>query len=181
MFKKIRRQGYRRTGGHRQMESVLRVTGLEGAGKSEKWDGQVDLTPRAELVARSRGLATAASAASAAALTPPRVHVDDVVLDPHPGPIHRGTVVEHADALVEDPDVTAAATARKTPAKKVAKAADAGALVEPPTSEVQEDAPQTRKPAAKKAPAKKAAAKTAEAKAPAKKAAAKKTPAKPKK
>ena len=28
IFKKIRRQGYRRTKGHRQLESVLRVTGL---------------------------------------------------------------------------------------------------------------------------------------------------------
>ena len=29
IFKKIRRQGYRRTRGHRQWESVLRVTGLK--------------------------------------------------------------------------------------------------------------------------------------------------------
>src|SRR5918997_1670276 len=54
VFKKIRRQGYRRTGGHRQIESVLRVTGLEAGGKRETWDGKVDLTTRAELVARSR-------------------------------------------------------------------------------------------------------------------------------
>ena len=39
VFKKIRRQGYRRTKGHRQIESVLRVTGLEGAGLTGKWDG----------------------------------------------------------------------------------------------------------------------------------------------
>ena len=31
IFKKIRRQGYRRTKGHRQVESVLRVTGITGA------------------------------------------------------------------------------------------------------------------------------------------------------
>ena len=35
IFKKIRRQGYRRTRGHRQLESVVRVTALAGAGKSE--------------------------------------------------------------------------------------------------------------------------------------------------
>jgi large subunit ribosomal protein L21 len=29
IFKKIRRQGYRRTGGHRQIESVVRVTSQE--------------------------------------------------------------------------------------------------------------------------------------------------------
>src|SRR6516164_7864387 len=43
IFKKIRRQGYRRTRGHRQLESVLRVTAISGAGKSAKWDGEVDL------------------------------------------------------------------------------------------------------------------------------------------
>lgn len=57
VFKKIRRQGYRRTKGHRQFESVLRVTGLEDGGKSAKWDGEVDLTPRSVMVARARGLA----------------------------------------------------------------------------------------------------------------------------
>jgi large subunit ribosomal protein L21 len=57
VFKKIRRQGYRRTKGHRQHETVLRVTGVEGAGSSAKWDGVVDLTPRIELRARSRAAA----------------------------------------------------------------------------------------------------------------------------
>jgi large subunit ribosomal protein L21 len=57
VFKKIRRQGYRRTGGHRQIESVVRVTAIAGDGKSESWDGEVDLTPRSVLNARARGLA----------------------------------------------------------------------------------------------------------------------------
>src|SRR5215218_1307315 len=70
VFKKIRRQGYRRTGGHRQIESVVRVTAVG----SEKWDGKVDLTPKALINARARGLknliaelegATAAPAAKA--------------------------------------------------------------------------------------------------------------------
>lgn len=56
IFKKIRRQGYRRTRGHRQLESVLRVTAIEGDGKSAKWDGTVDLTPKAVLDARARNL-----------------------------------------------------------------------------------------------------------------------------
>jgi large subunit ribosomal protein L21 len=55
IFKKIRRQGYRRTGGHRQLESVLRVTSVEAGGKSVAWDGTVDLTTRAVLNARARG------------------------------------------------------------------------------------------------------------------------------
>lgn len=56
IFKKIRRQGYRRTRGHRQLESVLRVTAVAGVGKTDKWDGEVDLTPKAVLDARARNL-----------------------------------------------------------------------------------------------------------------------------
>ena len=57
IFKKTRRQGYRRTRGHRQHETVLRVTGINGAGKSAAWDGVVSLTTKAELDARARNLA----------------------------------------------------------------------------------------------------------------------------
>lgn len=57
IFKKTRRQGYRRTNGHRQPESVLRITGIEGAGESAKWDGEVSLLTKAEINARARGLA----------------------------------------------------------------------------------------------------------------------------
>ena len=56
IFKKIRRQGYRRTRGHRQSETVLRVTSIAGAGQTDKWDGAVDLTPKALLDARARNL-----------------------------------------------------------------------------------------------------------------------------
>jgi len=65
VFKKIRRQGYRRTRGHRQYQSVLRVTGIAGDGKSETWDGTVDLTPLAVLNARARNLARGMEAAEA--------------------------------------------------------------------------------------------------------------------
>ena len=47
---------YRRTGGHRQIETVIRVTSVSGAGLSETWDGTVDFTPRAILNAKARGL-----------------------------------------------------------------------------------------------------------------------------
>ena len=75
IFKKIRRQGYRRTKGHRQLESVLRVTGITGAGKDAKWDGEVSLVTKAELDARARGLDFATlnvskKAAKAAAAAP---------------------------------------------------------------------------------------------------------------
>jgi large subunit ribosomal protein L21 len=72
IFKKIRRQGYRRTGGHRQIESVVRVTSLAGAGLTQTWDGTVDLTPRAILNAKARGL-TNLVAELEAAWSPPKV------------------------------------------------------------------------------------------------------------
>jgi large subunit ribosomal protein L21 len=184
VFKKIRRQGYRRTGGHRQIESVLRVTGLEGAGKSENWDGKIDLTPRSELVLRARGLASrggAPTAPAAGMVTPAAVHVDPVVTDETPGPIHHVSVVEHADPAPAEtakkpkavkktaeaaPDAEEAS--KKPRAKKAVSENDA--LIEPPTSEVAEDQPQTRKTATKKTGAQ-AGSETA----PAKKTAAKKT------
>ena len=57
IFKKTRRQGYRRTNGHRQMESVLRITGIDGAGETAKWDGTVNLMTKAEINLRARNLA----------------------------------------------------------------------------------------------------------------------------
>jgi large subunit ribosomal protein L21 len=128
IFKKIRRQGYRRTRGHRQPETVLRVLSLNGAGKSAKWDGEVDLTPRATLVARSRGLVpnVGAGVARAAALTPAGVEAVDVVEDVA-GPVVHAAVVEHGDAVVTEE----AAAPKKTRAKKAegaeAPAAEAAA------------------------------------------------------
>jgi large subunit ribosomal protein L21 len=70
IFKKIRRQGYRRTRGHRQLQSVLRVTGITGDGKEAKWDGEVKLITKAELDARARGLTFAAPVVAEAAPPP---------------------------------------------------------------------------------------------------------------
>ncbi len=164
IFKKIRRQGYRRTRGHRQVESVLRVIGLEGGGRTENWDGTVDLTTKAELNARARGLAARATTEApakpsrgrqAAAVTPAAVHVDEVVTDAgRPGPVHHVAVVEHADPAPVDaaPKKTAAkkaaapaADAEAAPKKPRAKKSEEGALVEQPTSEVAADKPQTVK------------------------------------
>ena len=56
IFKKIRRQGYRRTKGHRQPETVLQVTAIDGGGMSAKWDGTVNLTTKAMINAKARNL-----------------------------------------------------------------------------------------------------------------------------
>ncbi len=100
VFKKTRRQGYRRTNGHRQLETVLRITGIEGAGETAKWDGVVDLTTRAEINLRARGLAKRDASSALGS-------VETVVTD------HDGA---HVDAVV----VEGSAPAKKAPAKKKA-------------------------------------------------------------
>ncbi len=70
VFKKIRRQGYRRTRGHRQTETVLRVTGLEIGGTTVKWDGEVNLAPKALLDAKARGLKNEIAALEGSSLVP---------------------------------------------------------------------------------------------------------------
>lgn len=97
IFKKIRRQGYRRTNGHRQMESVLRITGIEGAGEKAKWDGEVSLMTKAEMNARARGLAARVEATEA------------------PAKPAKKAAAPKAEAAAEKP-----AAAKKAPAKKAA-------------------------------------------------------------
>jgi len=144
VFKKIRRQGYRRTKGHRQIESVLRVTGLEGAGLTGKWDGEVDLTPLSTLRLRARNLAARVEAEVAAetktapskkAAAKSKVEAEAVV--------DANVVDEQAAAEVP---VTAAPEAK--PAKKAAapKAAAADVVDEQAAAE----APAKKKAAPKK-------------------------------
>ena len=74
IFKKIRRQNYRRTRGHRQTETALRVIGITGAdGTETKWDGKVDLTTKGELDARARGLVYLSPADQAAAFAASKI------------------------------------------------------------------------------------------------------------
>ena len=126
IFKKTRRQGYRRTNGHRQMESVLRITGIDGAGEKAKWDGETSLMTKAEMNLRARGLA-------------PRVEETEVKAKPAKSPKVIDTVAK--DAAAEKPAAkkaaapkaaapkaakteTKAAPAKKAPAKKADKAGD---------------------------------------------------------
>jgi large subunit ribosomal protein L21 len=119
IFKKIRRQGYRRTRGHRQFESVVRVTAITGAGMAETWDGEVDLTPLAVLNLRARNLAP-----RAAAELPADIDVETVVEPKGRGKAARVTakVVEHADPVADD----AAETTETAPPKAKAKGKTAG-------------------------------------------------------
>jgi large subunit ribosomal protein L21 len=143
IFKKIRRQGYRRTRGHRQFESVLRVTSIAGAGKSEQWDGQVDLTPLAVLNARARNLkALAESLVAESALLP--------VVEEAPAKPARA---KKAAAPAEAPAEAAPAEAEAAPeAPKPARAKKASAAAEAPAAEAAPEKP-AAKPRAKKAAA----------------------------
>jgi large subunit ribosomal protein L21 len=121
IFKKIRRQGYRRTRGHRQHESVLRVTAIAGGGQSATWDGEVDLTPLAVRNLRARNL----DRRSDAAITPVGVDVETVVEPEGKGkaPRTRARVVEEALAVAGE---LATEGAAETKAAKPAKAAKKG-------------------------------------------------------
>lgn len=115
IFKKIRRQGYRRTRGHRQPESVLRVTGITAGGKEIKWDGEVSLVTKAELDARARGL-------DFATLNKPK-KAPAVAAEAAPAPkAAKAKAPKAADAAAED-----AAPAKKPAAKKAAAKKDEGA------------------------------------------------------
>jgi large subunit ribosomal protein L21 len=124
IFKKIRRQGYRRTKGHRQIESVLRVTGISGAGTDAKWDGEVKLTTKAELNARSRNLPFSAAALTTTA---------PVAAEAAPAP--KAKKAKTAEQVVADADVQAAA---------------ASAEVNAPVEAAEAPAPKKRAPAKKK-------------------------------
>ena len=184
IFKKIRRKGYRRTGGHRQFETILRVTGIAGGGKESTWEGEIDLTPVATLRARSRNLArgmeaaetkTAAraarkaepSAAPAKAAAPkPAAHK----------PAPKAAAPKAAASKPATPKPAPKAAASK-PAPKAAKAAETKT---PQTAAPKAAAPKTAaKTSAPKTPAKASPAKAAAPKASASKAPAK--AAKPKK
>ena len=163
IFKKIRRQNYRRTRGHRQTETALRVIGITGAdGKTTKWDGKVDLTTKGELDARARNLKYVSPADQAAAFAASKIQT------PRKG---AGTA--------QSAPVKGAAPVKKAAAPKAAeadvKAAAKTAQVNAPVPEAKAEAP------AKKAAAPKAAAPKAEKPAAKAEAAPKKAAAAPKK
>ncbi|MDB5457837.1 MAG: ribosomal protein [Caulobacter sp.] len=107
IFKKIRRQGYRRTRGHRQTETVLRVTSVAGGGQTATWDGTVDLTTKRLLDARARGLGDAA--VTPAGLAPANVQTETVVKKAtKASPKVQAAVVEHADPVAAAPKKKAA-------------------------------------------------------------------------
>ena len=152
IFKKTRRQGYRRTRGHRQLESVLRVTAVAGGGKSETWDGEVDLTPLAVLNLRARNLA---GAHGAAAELPDDVDVETIAEPQGKGksPRVRARVVEEAAPTAE----VAPADAAEAPAKtaKKGKAPKEPKTSHPTKAQAKSSAPKLTKATVRAAPVRK--------------------------
>ena len=116
IFKKIRRQGYRRTKGHRQTETVLRVVGVTGAdGKETKWDGKVDMTTKGELNARARGLVYVSPEAQREAAAAKKVQVSKTA-----APVAKKAAAPKAKAEPKAEAAAPATEAKAEPAKKAA-------------------------------------------------------------
>jgi len=159
IFKKIRRQGYRRTGGHRQFESVLRVTSVAGGGKSETWDGQVDLTPLAVLNARARNLKTLAESLVASSSLLPVVTKAPAKAAPA-----KKAAAEPAAAAEASVEAAPAPEAKAAPAKTAAAAKEAPAKKAAAPKKAAAEAKSDAAPAKKAPAAKKPAAKSGKAK-----------------
>jgi large subunit ribosomal protein L21 len=153
VFKKIRRQGYRRTRGHRQLQSVLRVTALATGDRREAWDGEVNMTPLSVLNARARNLARGMEAVQARASAPVT----------HEAP-QAGPKTKSAAPVVEKPAKKAAKPAASpksvAPKKEAGKTTKAAAPSKKATKAKAEPAA-PKKAAAKKTADKKSAGKKA--------------------
>ncbi|WP_372707222.1 50S ribosomal protein L21 [Brevundimonas sp.] len=127
IFKKTRRQGYRRTNGHRQMESVLRITGIDGAGEKAKWDGETSLMTKAEMNLRARGLAPRAAEVEAKPAKAPKAAAPKAEAKPAKAPKAAAPKAEakpakapKAAAPKAEASTDKPAAAKKAPAKKTA-------------------------------------------------------------
>jgi len=156
VFKKTRRKGYRRTRGHRQHETVVRVISIAGDGKKEDWAGEIDLTPRSELRLRSRNLARTSEEA--------RAHADAKVAFAHESAEEKA--LEAKPAAKTKPAAKAKPEAKKGQSAKKGQGAKSAAKTEAKAKPVAKAAakPAAKKAEAKAAPAKKPAAKKAKPK-----------------
>ena len=116
IFKKIRRQGYRRTRGHRQMEC---------AGEKARWDGETSLMTTAEMNLRARGLASRdaeveAKPAKVAKAEAPKTEAKAAPAKKAPAK----KAPAKAAAAPKAENAEAKAPAKKAPAKKAAPKAD---------------------------------------------------------
>ncbi len=129
VFKKKRRQGYRRTKGHRQFQTVLKITGINGQGS--KGGSQAAKKPAAKKTGKEAPKAAEAEAKAEAKPAAKKVQAKPAAKKP--------------------------AAAKSTAAKK--PAAKSTAAKKPPAKAAAAKSSTAKKPAAKKPAAKKAPAK----------------------
>ena len=129
IFKKTRRQGYRRTTGHRQIETVVRVTAVASSAKTDKWDGKIDLTTKAELDARARNLGERTQSAKVKAAEAPKAPAKKTTPKAAAAPKADAAEAAQPEAKAAAPKKAAAtktaapkaaSTETKAPAKKAA-------------------------------------------------------------
>ena len=138
VFKKKRRQGYRRTKGHRQLRTVLKITGINGQGS--KGGGQAAKKTAAKPAAKKTEKPAGKEAPKAA--------------EAEAKPAAKKAQAKPAAKKPAAAKSTAKSTAAKKPAAKssTAKKPTAKAAASKSTAAKK---PAAKKPAAKKAPAKK--------------------------
>jgi len=141
VFKKKRRQGYRRTKGHRQLRTVLKITGINGQGS--KASGQAAKKPAAKSAAKKTAKPApkeAPKAAEAEAKAKPAAKKAPAKSAAKKPAAAKSTAAKKPAAKKP----AAKSTAAKKPAAKAAASKSTAAKK-----------PAAKKPAAKKAPAKK--------------------------
>lgn len=146
VFKKKRRQGYRRTKGHRQLRTVLKITGING--KGPKGGGQAAKKPAAKPAAKKTEKPAgkeAPKAAEAEAKAKPAAKK---------APAKPAAKKPAAAKSTAAKKPTAKSTAAKKPAAKSSTAKKPAAKAAASKSTAAKK-PAAKKPAAKKAPAKK--------------------------
>jgi large subunit ribosomal protein L21 len=125
IFKKIRRQGYRRTRGHRQTETVLRVTGLELGGKTLEWDGEVKLESKALIDAKARGLKNEIALLEGSSLVPAVIETPAVEAEaPKKAKVAEEAPAAEPEAVTETEAAAETAAPKKKAAPKAKPASD---------------------------------------------------------
>ncbi len=136
VFKKKRRQGYRRTKGHRQLQTVLKITGINGQGS--KGGSQAAKKPAAKPAAKK--------AAKPAGKEAPKAAEAEAEAKP-------AAKKAQAKPAAKKPAAAKSTAAKKPAAKSTAAKKPAAKAAAAKSSTAKK--PAAKKPAAKKAPAKK--------------------------
>ncbi len=140
VFKKKRRQGYRRTKGHRQLQTVLKITGINGQGS--KGGSQAAKKPATKPAAKK--------AAKPAGKEAPKAAEAEAEAEAKAKPAAKKA---QAKPAAKKPAAAKSTAAKKPAAKSTAAKKPAAKAAAAKSSTAKK--PAAKKPAAKKAPAKK--------------------------